>query len=536
MSNDSPTRPDSPTVSPPEGPQGAPSPKPEGRNKALDTTTLSAGIVVVLVLFVMLNYLGGRHYKRFDWTAAQIYTLSDKSVRVIESLDRDVDILVLLNPASELYAAADELLDRIVAANPERIRRQDLDAAKDLLAVQRLIDQHEIQRDNVIVVASGDDKRVIAEYELAEFDYSGSQYGQPPVLKELKGEELIVGALLSLQEEEKPRLLFTTGHGEASIEPGDARSLSQAREILGGDNFDIEEWSPSGTTAVPEGTDLVVIAGPATNFLPPELAMLDDYLARGGRLMVFADPVFQPGGTRLVNTGLDDWLAGYGVGLQEDLVLDPTSELPFYGPETLYTDSYGDHVIVDTLNQTGSRVLMPLVRSVRALKDAAGAQVTELVSTTEQGWGETGLDDLKNLDLDDNDLPGPVPVAVAVALDTAQLGGPDDALEAEAGQSGSQESADSDPAASEARLVVFGDLDWATDAHVANGANGLLLLNTFNWLVQREQLITIEGKQPKQTRLSLLDAELFMLYGLFVLVLPALAAAMGLWIAMQRRR
>lgn len=477
----------------------------------------TAGLLVVLALFVMVNYLGLRHYKRFDWTASQLYTLTEKSETVIKAVDRDIDIILLLNPQSDLYVAAGELVDRVVAANPRHIRRRDLDAAKDLLAVQRLVDRHDIRRDNVIVVAGADDKRVIGEYELAEYDYSRAQYGEPPTLQSFKGEQLIVSALLSLQEADKPSILFTAGHGEAPLTPGDPRSLSQAREILGGDNFDIREWAEPGQ-AVPPDTDLVVIAGPTANFLPPELEALDRYLKRGGRLLVFADPAFENESTELKSLGLEDWLTFYGVRLGRDLVVDPAGELPFYGPETLFTDQYGDHVIVETPRQTRTRVLMPLVRSVSALaENPASAEVTELVKTSADGWGETGLDAPGAWTQDGDDLPGPVSVAVAVAV-------PVD------GTDGMSESPE------EARLVVFGDLDWAADPQLANGANGVLLLNTFNWLVEREELIDIEGKAPQQSRLTLLDGELFMLYALFVLLLPALAACAGIWIALQRRR
>ncbi len=561
-------------------------------NKSLiQGTTLSIAVIVVTALFLMLNYLSLRHYQRWDWTGAKLYTLSEKSKQVVLDLDRDVDIIVLLDPASELYTAANELLDRYVAVNPQRIERRDMDAAKDLLALQQLVDQYDIQRDNVIVIAADGDKRVIAEHELVEYDYSGSQFGQPPTMKAFKGEQLITSAILSLVESRKQKLVFTTGHGEATFDPGDPRSLSQAREILGGDNFEIEEWSSLGAQGVPSDADLLVIAGPTTNFLPPELELFDAYLKRGGRLLLFADPAFQPGSTGVADLGLDDWLKGYGVKMQSDIVVDPAIELPFFGPETLYTDHYGVHPIVESLDQTRTRVMLPLVRSVAADEPTPpGIEVTELISTSDEGWGETNLDALTAVTFDDQDLPGPVPVAVAVTVQ-AQVDTSDDAYDdfddfddtedselplpeteddgeapdseplAPMASSGTDEPESGEPLTTfgglddesdhdesdhddekapdrskDARMVIFGDLDFATDAQVSNGAHGLLLLNAFNWLVEREKLIDIEGKAPTQSRLSIADTELMGLYGIFVLLMPALAIAAGIWIALQRRR
>ena len=88
----------------------------------------------------------------------------------------------------------------------------------------------------------------------------------------------------------------------------------------------------------------------------------------------------------------------------------------------------------------------------------------------------------------------------------------------------------------EARLVVYGDFDFASDAQIANAANGMLLLNTLNWLVEREQLIDIENRPPTETKLSLTGGEIANLRLLVLLLLPGLAAVAGVWVWVRRRR
>jgi len=318
-------------------------------------------------------------------------------------------------PASELCTAAAELIDRYVAVNPPRFQRRDLAAARDMLEMQQLIDRYGIDRDNVIVVASEDDKRVIGEFELATYDYSGAQYGEPPAIEEFKGEQEITGAILSLIEAKKPKLVFTTGHGEASIEPGDGRSLSQASDLLGRDNFEIEMWSSLGAEAVPAGTDLLVIAGPTTNFFEPELQLFSDYLDTGGRMLLLFDPALNADGTAFIELGLEDWLLSYGVETRQDLIIDPSSDLPFFGPETIFTDSYGGHPIVESLAQTRTRVLLPLARSVAA-SDAPRALTTELVLTSAPASGETDLLDPEPLTPAQRvHFTGPLPLDTAPA-------------------------------------------------------------------------------------------------------------------------
>ncbi|HEX5759042.1 MAG TPA: GldG family protein [Thermoanaerobaculia bacterium] len=482
------------------------------RRTLVRSGTLGAGVLLLAALLVIVNYFGGKYYKRFDWTETRLYSLSEKSRNVLADLDKDVEVLVFLSPQDELYEPVRELLGRYEAASP-RVRVQVLDAEKNPVEAQQLVRKYEITGASV-VVASGDDKRVIDSSELAEMDFSAMQMeGGSPRVGAFKGEQAVTGAILQLAEGRKPKVLVTTGHGEARLDDVGARGLSAAQQLLGSDNFEIEEWSPLGKSAVPAGTDLLVIAGPTATFVPPELQLLSAYAARGGRLLVLLDPTL--GGPRLVDTGLGGWLAGYGVTVGENIVVDPGNTLPFYGAESFFANRYGDHPIVRPLSEGNLPVLFALTRSVAA-GSAAGFTVTPLVETTDAGWGESNLAALDRVGKDPADVPGPVPVGVAVeAAGGAAAGG----------------------AAAKARLVVFGDSDFATNQLVqANLGNTVLLSNALNWLVEREALIGIPPKKTEQVHLNLTGAQLRGVVLLAVLGLPGLAVAAGVWISLRRRR
>lgn len=535
-----------------------PSPK-APQTRWVRDSTLGVGAVLIVALFIMANYLAIRHYARFDWTSNKLYSLSQKSLAIVEGIDQEIDLVVYVDPESPVYGPLNQLLSSYGAAN-SKLNKRVVDPAKNLIEAQRLGQRYNLERDNVVIVANGDDRRVIDAFELAEIDYSGAQMGQAPKISEFKGEQLITSALLALIEARKPNVLFTTGHGEAALERGSARSLSQAKDLLGGDNFEIEEWSSLGKDEVPTGTDLLVIAGPTTNFLPPELEVLTHYLDSGGRLLLMLDPVFAEG-SGLVDLGFTEWLTDYGVEIRDDVVIDPSSELPFFGPETIYTDAYGSHPVVDALAQRRTRVLMPLARSVSKVDvPPVGVEVAELVRTSPSGWGETKLDALEQeVALDDEDVQGPVTLAVALSFEVendtaADTGTADTASEETAGEA-SQTAEDGEPAeevaepddtvaddetaeeaAREARMVVFGDLDFASDSQIANGENAVLLLNALNWLVKREELIDIDPRKPEETNLTLSQGELSQVYFLVLVALPGLAVAFGIWIYMRRRR
>ena len=115
---------------------GNPTPK-AGRSRALVAGSIwSAGVLLVMALVGLLNYFGMKYYHRFDWTGSKIYSLSEKSVSMLEGLDRDVTVSVFLQPGSELYDPTRELLERY-AGHSSRVRLRFVDPQRNLIEAQR---------------------------------------------------------------------------------------------------------------------------------------------------------------------------------------------------------------------------------------------------------------------------------------------------------------------------------------------------------------------------------------------------------------
>ena len=53
-------------------------------------------VLLVVALFALANYTAARHYRRWDWTSAQRFTLSTRSVEIARSLREPVELYVLL--------------------------------------------------------------------------------------------------------------------------------------------------------------------------------------------------------------------------------------------------------------------------------------------------------------------------------------------------------------------------------------------------------------------------------------------------------
>lgn len=490
--------------------------------RGVERTTLGAGVLILLGLLGMVNYLSAKYYRRFDWTSARLYTLSEKTEGVLGTVSKDIEVTLFMRPSEPLFEPVRELLERYQAASP-RVHSRTVDPERNLLEARRLL-QRGVSSPNVVVFEAGEERRILDAVDLADFDYSGVQYGEQPRLTGLKAEQRFTGAILELLESRKPRILFTSGHGEISLEDASGRGLSQARSLLGRDNFDLEGWASLGKPAVPDGVDVVVVAGPTSPFTTAELAVLANYLERGGRLLALLDPEFGRG-DRGGEATFTRWLSGYGVEVGADVVLDPPNSLPMYGAGTFFSAIYGIHPTTKSLRQANAAVILALSRSVRRSDPPpSDREAVELVSTSPEGWAETDLAHLPAVSKDERDLPGPVSVAVAV-------GPRDEAPGVDAGADGASKT----PAVG-MRLVVFGDSDWATDAQIANADNATLLVDVFNWLVARPQLLGIPPKTPEANRLNLDRGQLRTAFAVVLGAMPLAAIVAGVLVYLRRRR
>jgi ABC-type uncharacterized transport system involved in gliding motility auxiliary subunit len=158
------------------------------------------------------------------------------------------------------------------------------------------------------------------------------------------------------------------------------------------------------------------------------------------------------------------------------------------------------------------------VRSVSGSGD-----FTEIVFTGDRSWAER---DLARLDSEgaaaqeDDDLAGPVPVAVAGTPVLSSNGG-------EPGEAGE--------GASQARLAVYGDADFASNEFIEAYANRDLFVNTVNWLIGDVEAIAIRPNRSRASRFQLSSEQFRTIRSLSLFVLPELIAVIGVFTWWSRR-
>jgi ABC-2 type transport system permease protein len=504
----------------------APAPAPAPANRGAYRATLALSVVLGLGILALVNYIGSRRYARFDWTGSGLYSLSEKTRNVLKDLKTPVTVTVFMTPGTPLFPEVDELLKRYKAASP-LLTVETLDPTRNPVRAKAFVEETGV-RNLAVVFRAGEKKKIVTEDKVVEYDFSRARMGGEPTVKNFRGEQEFTSAILAVTQQKTPKVVFTTGHGERRFDSPRAREgFSEVAELLKADNCTVEEWASLGAADVPAGTDLVVVSAPRTAFTEPERATLKRFLDGGGRALLFLDVELSPGvaAAALPDFGLGDLLAGLGLRLDSDVVLDPKNALPLMGPETVFAKSFRTHPVTRLLS--GSAVVFPLARSVSVLeKPSPGWKASALVETSADGWGETDIRELQKTGRparDEKDVKGPVCLVAAAEQDAGPDAKSPDAKPGEAPKH-------------RGRVVVFGDADFASNAGIANAANRFLVSAAANWALERESLVAIPPKNADQVAVTLSRRDVASIAFFVLFLLPVGAVAMGLAIWVRRRR
>ncbi len=461
---------------------------------------VALSIILVFALVVMANWIAKKYPKSYDFVqTSNLYKISDKTKNILNSLNQKVEFFVFSNPQdSELYSKIQRLLKAYKNVSPN-VEFTMVDPVRDINKVRLLARDLNVEEPDTVVVKIGENKKVLTEMDMADFKFRHNDYtgGQIKDMKQFKAEQAFTSAILELINPKKIYAKFTVKHGEKNIFGYKDNGMSEAKRYLLRDNITAE---PIELVSLSEITncDVLVIAGPTRKFLPNEVNLIRNYLNNGGRAMVMLDPE--------VKSGLAPLLKEYNIKIGDDIVVDPERQIPSLSPIQLVVGLYADHPITQKLK---TFTIFPIARSVSIINEKNKVyKARELAVTSGRGWGETDTDSEKfKFDLK-TDNEGPMSVAVIVENKKTGM-----------------------------RLATFGDSDFATNRDLSKGANKDFFLNTMNWLVKREILISIGPKTiAEMKRLNFNAFQLKMITLVVIVAVPLASVVVGFIVYLRRKQ
>ena len=463
----------------------------KGRWSLADLAAAGVGIVLSLGVVGLVNFLGQHYHYRLDLTEDKLFTLSPKTSDLIKPLaERERYVAVKTFASAMMAARFKEVLDEYKYLS-RNFDYEFIDPQKNALEVKKYGVR---ERGTSIIEVTGDGK--VRTERIVEHS-----------------EEALSNAILRALKAEDQKIYFVSGHQEAKLDQLDGEGFSILKGRLKEMNFAVEERLDLARDGVPADATIVAVLAPREPFTAAEATALEGHLQQGKGALFLLDPG--------AATGLEDLLQKYSILLGQDFVVDASG----LGQLFLGTDvsvpvvtQYGNHAITEKIQQ-GVMSFFPWARSVSpASHQLLNPEITVLVSSHQSSWGEADLGPLKGngdgkVDFDPAaDLRGPVALALAVKADA------DTAL------------ADTE----KARIVIFGDADFASNQYFGQQANGELLASSVSWLGEGEDKLTIVDKQPRNSPLVLVGTQATTILWTSVFLLPFAIALSGLVIMLRR--
>ncbi len=449
-----------------------------GRQARYGSNSLIMTVAVIGILFVA-NMLAFQNPKSWDLTEDQSHTLAPETLRALASLPDKVTAYAFYSQRLPT-ADAQKLLQDFKSNSKGKFDYQFIDPDTNPIQAR----QAGITGDGKIMLVMGTHKEIASS--ATESDLTRS--------------------LILLISPEARTIYFLTGDGEADINTAGDTAFATARTTLESKNYTVKTLNLLADNKVPDDAKAIVVAGPQKQLSAQEVSLLQKYVDSGGGLIVMEDPIpftqFGNAPDPLAQYLTTNW----SITLDNDLVIDLTNS----GQELNATSASFSSTHPITQHMTLVTIL-PRARSLSLGQAPQNVQLTPLVQTSQQSWGETDFSSLSGKVQYDQgvDFLGPLTLAAAGENTTTK-----------------------------GHVVVFGNSLFATDQAFDAYGNGDIFVNSVDWAARQDILIQITPHTPTQRTFNLpsqLQWIMILLGSIFILPGLVIVAGIASWISRRRR-
>jgi gliding-associated putative ABC transporter substrate-binding component GldG len=311
---------------------------------------------IVIIALVVINWLASMYHARVDFTDEKRFTLSTPTKKVLKNLDDEVTVNVFLkgefpsgfkklaNSTGEILNEFKEIAGSKLKFNfisPEDEMPGTLIKWGDTLSALGL---YPINLKSQL--KSGEQQQLVYPVALIKYKdkvepirlYNGlpninrSEINSAEALLEFT----LINGIYKLSNQNKPMIAYSIGNGEPPV--GSYPTYDLVENVLRPD-YNLFTFNLNTQPLIPDTFKLLLIVKPTQPFSSEEKLKIDQFVMRGGKLLLFEDKLeAEMDSLRIKNEvvaydrglQLDDLLFKYGVRVNSDLVMDLESDkLPF---------------------------------------------------------------------------------------------------------------------------------------------------------------------------------------------------------------
>jgi len=445
---------------------------------------LSMGALILLVMtaVVLVNFLGARKYKTFDFSTNQLNTLSDQSKKVAANLNHDVLIRFFYKEGLEGVESTRTNFLRLMGLY------QDLSSHIKMEMIE-VNDQPQLTQDYGIRDGRGEAYIV---------------YKERKTRIEKLDEASFTNAMIKATREKNKVIYFVEGHGEKDIEDDSTdRGAFAAKSLLEKNAFVVKKLSFIQSPKVPADADALIVLGPQQKFLDFEIIAIERYLEAGGNVLLAVEPQ--------VDTGLTPLLAKLGVKLEPYYIFNLfDSQLGSFVDQRMPTvgSLFSQKNEITKVFKANEMTVFHHPGSLVASSPApSGVILEELVKTPQEAVALSHL-------------AAKTPEGAARSFTLA--------YSAKGRLSAAKEAKDF-------QAVIFSDADFAGNTLLMQNLNRDLFLNSVSQLAKEEGLISVSAKEPGVSRMELTPTLFMTMIFAFFIPLPLIMLVTSLTLYFRRR-
>lgn len=473
--------------------------------------TVILNTALVMAVWGLVMFLGSRHFHRVDMTADLRHVLSEQTINMLSSLDRQVEVFVLEDEPQDLFSQIKDLLDEYAARSSRVIvRRIDpLRQPGEVESLQRRFNLPSRPKAELIVASGGNIRRIPARamFRVPIYETRGQMHAGSA---RFDGEAELTGVLLTMLHDEPGRVVFMSGHGERDPGSTDAMGFSTASQRLQQNGWRVNRQVivPGAMARFPQDAKVVVVAAPIRRLSDENLVALHEFLDRGGGVFIMLEPH--------TDTGLEPLLNAWNIRLGNDIVVDLTDYSGDADPTSLYVSRFDETAAMGKA-MAGLAVVMPTARRIAVAHQGRVADVVvrNFMHTSGNSWAVYS-EPAERMRVDaSRDRRGPISLGAMCERYVERR----------------------DPGAPpiRGRMLVMGDADFAGNRYVDMAGNMDLFLNGIDWLAGRHGVLGARPREAGERQLTMTGAQVQLLFWISVGGIPAVALLIGL-MALRARR
>lgn len=435
-------------------------------------------VLLLVTVTILLAWLSHYYSLQADWTRDGRHTLSEISVKVLDSMPEVIKVTAFATSQEGIRSSIQELFDRY-QRHKSNLVLKFIDPTTSPTEARKQGVQH--------------DGELVVEYE-----------GRAEHLTDLSEQE-VTNALQRLGRKENKTIVFLEGHGERSPHNFANFDYSEWATQLKSRGFKVETVNLSKMPSLPEKTDVLVLSNPEVSILSGEVAILLDYIEKGGNLIWFIDP-----SQSLL--GLEELAKKFNLMVQPGIIIDLVSSQLFGKASVVSITQYGKH---PTTQDLAYSTFFPQACGL-SVSPPEQWEYKALLTTNAQAWSETSSLSSGTAKFDEkSDIMGPLDIGVAL---THKLP-----------KTEQQE-------AVEQRVILIGDGDFASNAFLGSSGNADLAMKILNWTAHEDKFIEIPSKNASDLDFRLTSEAAIALGLIFLVLLPLGLFSTGMVIWWRRRK